>query len=76
VEQSVERQDAPARYWINGNKRHNSDCRYYGNTKDRYYTDEKVGEACGICGGGQADDLGSLKKSLYIVKHPRLDYTI
>jgi len=51
VEQNVERQAAPARYWINGNKRHNSDCRYYGNTKDGYYTDEKVGDACGVCGG-------------------------
>ncbi len=26
-------------------------CRYYGNTKQGYYTDEKVGEACVICGG-------------------------
>jgi len=51
--QEVQVEDAPARYWINtnGNTRHNPDCRYYGNTKDGYYTDEKVGDACGICGG-------------------------
>jgi len=39
--QEVQVEDAPARYWINTN----------GNTKDGYYTDEKVGDACGICGG-------------------------
>ena len=51
IDQNVEKSDTPAKYWINGNKRHNPDCRYYGNTKDGYYTDEKVGDACGICGG-------------------------
>jgi len=51
VDRSIEESDTPAKYWINGNKRHNPDCRYYGNTKDGYYTDEKVGESCGICGG-------------------------
>lgn len=41
------------RYWINSssNVRHNSSCRYYGNTKKGYYTTKKVGKACGICGG-------------------------
>jgi len=41
------------RYWINSSsmKRHNRSCRWYGNTKRGYYTDEKVGTACGICGG-------------------------
>jgi len=41
------------KYWINSNSnvRHNSDCKYYGNTRDGYYTDEEDGRACGICGG-------------------------
>ena len=40
-------------YWINSNNgtRHNSGCRYYDNTASGYFTDEVVGEACGICGG-------------------------
>ena len=40
-------------YWINSNNntRHNSGCRYYGNTSNGYFTDEKIGKACGICGG-------------------------
>ena len=40
-------------YWINSdsNVRHNSGCRWYGNTQYGYYTDERVGSACGICGG-------------------------
>ncbi len=40
-------------YWINSssNTRHNSTCRYYGNTKNGYYTDELIGEPCTICGG-------------------------
>jgi endonuclease G, mitochondrial len=40
-------------YWINSNSnvRHNSGCRYYGNTKNGYYTTEKTGRACGLCGG-------------------------
>lgn len=41
------------KFWINSSsmKRHNRSCRWYGNTKRGYYTDEKVGSACGICGG-------------------------
>lgn len=41
------------KYWINSgtNTRHNANCRYYGTTKQGYYTDEQVGKACGICGG-------------------------
>jgi uncharacterized protein YgiM (DUF1202 family) len=40
-------------YWINSKTmvRHNSSCRWYGNTKNGYYTKEKVGKPCGICGG-------------------------
>ncbi|MCF7944259.1 MAG: DNA/RNA non-specific endonuclease [Spirochaetia bacterium] len=43
--------EAPAKYWMNGNTRHNPSCRYYGETKNGYYTDEKEGVACGLCGG-------------------------
>lgn len=41
------------KYWINSQSstRHNSTCRWYGTTKQGYYTDEKVGKACGTCGG-------------------------
>jgi len=40
-------------YWINSNSmvRHNSTCRYYGKTRSGYYTTEKEGRACGLCGG-------------------------
>jgi len=40
-------------YWINSNSdnRHNSGCRYYGNTKNGYYTDELIGSAGKTCGG-------------------------
>jgi len=46
-------QSTGSTYWINSssNVRHNSSCRYYGNTKHGYYTKEKIGKACGICGG-------------------------
>ncbi len=41
------------KYWINTNSdtRHNSSCRYYGKTKEGYYTNEKIGEPGKICGG-------------------------
>ena len=41
------------KYWINSDSdvRHNSSCQYYGNTEHGYYTNEKVGTPCGICGG-------------------------
>lgn len=41
------------KYWLNTNSgvRHNRGCRWYGNTKKGYYTNEKVGRACGLCGG-------------------------
>ncbi|MBA7664513.1 hypothetical protein ES703_72574 [subsurface metagenome] len=41
------------KYWINTKSgvRHNQNCRWYGNTKQGYYTNEKVGRPCGICGG-------------------------
>ena len=40
-------------FWINSKSgvRHNSRCRWFGNTKEGYYTDEKEGRACKICGG-------------------------
>ena len=42
-----------ALYWINSSNgtRHNPGCRYYGNTSKGYYTEEKTGIACGLCGG-------------------------
>ena len=41
------------KYWINTNSgvRHNRGCRWYGNTKQGYFTNEKVGRPCGLCGG-------------------------
>jgi uncharacterized protein YgiM (DUF1202 family) len=41
------------KYWINTktNVRHNRGCRWYGNTKQGYYTNEKVGRPCKNCGG-------------------------
>lgn len=40
-------------YWINSSNgtRHNSGCRYYGETKNGYFTTDPVGDPCGICGG-------------------------
>ncbi len=45
--------DSSETYWINSdsNVRHNSSCRWYGNTNAGYYTTELIGTACGICGG-------------------------
>ena len=42
-----------AEYWYNSKSGvlHNSNSRWYGNTKQGYYTNEPVGRACGICGG-------------------------
>lgn len=41
------------KYWINSSTmvRHNRTCRWYGNTKNGYYTNKKEGRPCGICGG-------------------------
>ncbi len=41
------------KYWLNTSSmvRHNSSCRYYGNTKNGRYTTKKEGRACKICGG-------------------------
>ena len=49
----TENSAVPAKYWMNSssNIRHNPGCRYYGKTKNGYYTDEKIGKPCGICGG-------------------------
>jgi hypothetical protein len=46
-------QDAEVKYWITSTgKRHNSSCRYYGNTKSgRYTTSRDEGAPCGKCGG-------------------------
>jgi uncharacterized protein YgiM (DUF1202 family) len=46
-------QETGYRYWINTNSgvRHNRGCRWYGNTKRGYYTNQLVGRGCGICGG-------------------------
>lgn len=40
-------------YWINSNsgETHNSRCRWYGNTKEGYYSESGSGNNCGICGG-------------------------
>jgi len=45
--------DVSGAYWINTetNVRHNSSCRWFGNTFEGYYTGEREGSACGICGG-------------------------
>ena len=46
-------QSEAEKYWINTNSdtRHNSKCRYYGKTKSEYYTNQKIGNPCKICGG-------------------------
>jgi endonuclease G len=45
--------EAAPLYWINSssNTRHNPSCKYYGNTKKGYFSNEKTGKACGFCGG-------------------------
>jgi len=51
--ENTQNHESTGLYWINSNSntRHNSGCRYYGNTKSGYYTNDKVGTACGSCGG-------------------------
>ncbi len=46
-------QNGDAKYWINASSdtRHNSKCRYYGKTESGYYTNQKIGNPCKICGG-------------------------
>lgn len=46
-------QNGEMKYWINTNSdtRHNSGCRYYGKTKEGYYTNQKIGKPGNICGG-------------------------
>jgi LAS superfamily LD-carboxypeptidase LdcB len=41
------------KYWVNSSSGviHNRTCRWYGNTKNGYYTDECKGRSCKICGG-------------------------
>lgn len=40
-------------YWINSKSgvRHNARCRWYGKTAQGYYTNDKEGRPCGLCGG-------------------------
>ena len=33
------------------NYRRNRNCRYYGHMSKGYYTEEKEGDPCGLCGG-------------------------
>ena len=46
-------QSKSGNYWINTNSdtRHNSSCRYYGMTKEGYYTNEIIGKPGKTCGG-------------------------
>ncbi len=46
-------QNVDTTYWINtsSDTRHNSNCRYYGKTKEGYFTNEKIGKPGKICGG-------------------------
>jgi len=41
------------KYWVNrpSGVIHNRTCRWYGNTKNGYYTNECKGRSCKICGG-------------------------
>jgi len=50
---SVSKEKPAASFWLNtsGGKRHNSSCRWYGNTKRGRYCAKSEGSACGICGG-------------------------
>ncbi|HEC87933.1 MAG TPA: nuclease [Thermoplasmata archaeon] len=52
-QKQTECQSSGYKYWINTKSgvRHNQTCRWYGNTKEGYFTNEKVGRPCGICGG-------------------------
>jgi hypothetical protein len=45
--------ESGGKYWINSGSgvRHNSRCRWYGNTKRGYFTNGEVGRPCGQCGG-------------------------
>jgi uncharacterized protein YrrD len=42
-----------AEYWIAlpSKIRHNKECKFYHNTKNGYFTDEKEGTPCSLCGG-------------------------
>lgn len=53
VAEPIIEESSSYRYWINSKSgvRHNSGCRWFGNTTHGYYTQERVGRACGICGG-------------------------
>lgn len=41
------------KYWVNSSSGviHNRTCKWYGNTKNGYYTDDCIGKSCKICGG-------------------------
>lgn len=49
----TEKEEPAAMFWLNtsSNKRHNSGCRYFGNTKRGRYCNSNDGSACGTCGG-------------------------
>ena len=53
ISDGKEYQMGDEKYWINtvSNTRHNSTCRDYGKTKSGYYSNQKVGKPCKICGG-------------------------
>jgi hypothetical protein len=40
------------KYWINSSSgtRHKKGCRWFGSTKEGFYTNRAVGKACGNCG--------------------------
>jgi micrococcal nuclease len=46
-------QPTEEKYWLNTSSGvlHNSSCRWYGKTKEGYYTTEPLGRDCSICGG-------------------------
>lgn len=49
---ATEKPAANAHFWINSNGvRHNSTCRWFGNTKRGHHGTKAEGKACGICGG-------------------------
>ncbi|MEQ8786223.1 MAG: thermonuclease family protein [Pirellulaceae bacterium] len=45
--------ESAAHYWLNTSTgaRHNSSCRWFGNTKQGQYCGPSEGKACGMCGG-------------------------
>ncbi len=50
---AVAPQKATGKYWINSSSmtRHNSGCKYFGKTRNGWFTDTPEGKACSQCGG-------------------------